>query len=159
VLRYRVTPASGRVVTFAERGGGVYRVIGTAHGSRGALAFRPAAGSAGRRQIVALVQEHGIQARQAVVAGYRAPGPLRPARPARLRVARHGLTLELRWTRVPNAVRYLTTLTVGGRVWQSVVTGHPAVRLGNVDGRERGIVSVRAISGDGRFGPPVRRRV
>ena len=56
VLAYRVTNAAGRVVTFTERGQRTAHVIGVARGRSGSIVFTPAAGRAGKRSIVALVE-------------------------------------------------------------------------------------------------------
>ena len=158
-LHYSLTAAPGRVVTFAERGPQTYHMLGQAHGAHGSIVFRPADGRAGRRQIVALVVENGVQVAQTVVATYAAPAPLRPGRPTQLRTRHDGSTLVVTWRRAPHATHYLTTLTVGGHVWQSVVTARSAVRLGNIYRREHAVVAVRAIGKDGRPGRPVQRRV
>jgi hypothetical protein len=157
-LHFTLNAAPGRVVTFAERGGGTYRALGQARGASGTFGFHPGDGPAGKRQILALVVENGVEVGQTVVATYSAPAPVRPGRPARVRTSHDGSTLVVRWARVRGASRYLTTLTVGKHVWQSVSTVRPVVRLGNVYRRDHAVVAVRAIDGRGRFGRPASRR-
>jgi hypothetical protein len=80
VLAYRLTPAAGRTVTFAERGPRTAHIIGAARGRSGSIAFTPAPGRRGRRSIIALVDESGAPARVLSVASYTVPAPPGPGR-------------------------------------------------------------------------------
>jgi hypothetical protein len=67
-LNYNLHPRPGMTVTFVELGARVTHVLGVAHGSRGALKFAPADGPAGRRQIVALINQDGLPRPRVVLA-------------------------------------------------------------------------------------------
>jgi len=71
-LSYRTANLAGARVQFVEQGGDARRVIGTTRGPRGTLRFRPAAGTARRRQIAAIVVRGGFVQTVRVVARYRA---------------------------------------------------------------------------------------
>jgi len=72
-LTYRAVPARGRTITFVERGVRTYRTIGVARGAHGRIRFRLDDGRAGRRQIVAVIAQDGIQTQSTVVGGTRHP--------------------------------------------------------------------------------------
>jgi len=105
-LLYRVTPEPGQRVSFVERGPSTWRVLGAATRMQGRLAFAPAPGPAGTRQIVALVEREGLTSRQLTVASFRAEAPPRPGRPGRVQVTRRGSRLTIRWSTSGNASRY-----------------------------------------------------
>ena len=62
-------------VTFAEVGGENLHEIGTAQGARGTLEFAPADGPAGKRKIVALIDQDGLPRPRVALASFTAPGP------------------------------------------------------------------------------------
>jgi hypothetical protein len=109
-LTYRLTPQPGQQVSFAERGAATWRVIGQARGAGGQLHFSPAAGTAGSRQIVALVEHLGLPGRQIPLATFRAGPPPPPSRPSHLRVRRTATSLEIRWGAASNTARYLVSV-------------------------------------------------
>ncbi|HET8821062.1 MAG TPA: hypothetical protein VFM57_05905 [Thermoleophilaceae bacterium] len=117
VLDYRLKSVEGQSVTFFEVGGrgGPSSPIGRARGRRGSIRFTPAEGPAGPRRIDALLESSGLPRGTVTVARYRAPAPLRPARP-RPAVARRGDALVVRWGRVAEARRYrISVRTTEGR--------------------------------------------
>jgi PKD repeat protein len=109
-LTYRLTPQPGQQVSFAERGAATWRVIGPARGAGGRVRFTPSAGTAGTRQIVALVEHLGLPGRQIVVASFYAGPPQPPSKPAYLRASRHAASLEIHWGAARNAARYLVSV-------------------------------------------------
>ena len=99
-----LAPAADRGAARSLRRGrqGRDKVIATVRAARGQARFRPADGPAGRRRIVALVEQNRLL-RKAVAAGsYVAPARPRPARPRNLRLARRGTRLVASW-RAPRA--------------------------------------------------------
>ena len=82
-------------VAFAERAHRVYRILGRAKGAHGTLRFTPAAGSAGKRTVYAIVSEGGVARESVPVTSYRAPAPAAPARVRGLRVRRHRRTFAV----------------------------------------------------------------
>jgi ELWxxDGT repeat protein len=157
-LAYHLTAAAGRTITFVERGARTYHILGVAHGSHGRIRFSPAPGRAGRRQIVAVVTDHGIQSQSLIVARYAAPGPKRPARPRHLRVSHHGYTLNVSWTPVAGATMYevLVEAADGGRE-TAIVHDHRA-RIVGIEPGLRGNVLVDGVSVEGRRGSTASRR-
>ena len=111
-LRYRATPEPGQQVSFIERGPGTWRVIGRATRASGVLRFSPAAGPAGRRQIVALVSHSGLPSRQIAVAAFHAAAPPRPGRPAGVSITRHGHAVTIRWGPSARAARYVVAVAL-----------------------------------------------
>jgi hypothetical protein len=108
-LRYSARLSADERVSFLERGPHVSQSLGTARGTHGTLAFRPQEGPAGSREIVAMVDRGGTPSTQLVVAHYRAPGPIAPGRPGRLRFARTRRGVLVRWGRARNATGYVVT--------------------------------------------------
>ncbi len=151
MLSYQVTPAAGRTIAFAERGAGVYHLIGTALARRGEIAFTPASGQARDREIVALISQDGAPAGQAVVGSYVAAEAARVAAPRGLSVHRAGTRLLVSWRPVPGAWRYATTISAGAyrRLLLSTV---PHVTFIGVSGITKGSVQVVAIPANGQDG-------
>ena len=113
-LAYHVAPLqAGETITFAEQASATFHVLGTAKHARGSLRFRPAAGRAGTRRIVALVTRGGRPARQIVAGHYRASAGSRPRRPPHLKASRRGSSIKLTWGRARGAVRYAVLATYG----------------------------------------------
>jgi hypothetical protein len=148
-LTYRAVPARGRTITFVERGARTYHILAVARGAHGRIRFRLDDGRAGRRQIVAVIAQDGIQTQSVVVARYSAPRPQRPPRPARIRVSHRGYTLNVSWRPVPGTASYevLVKSSDGGRTMQ-IVRGHRATVVG-VEPGLHGTVLVDAVAADG----------
>ncbi|MCW2992241.1 MAG: domain containing protein, partial [Solirubrobacterales bacterium] len=109
-LAYTVKPLPGQTVRFVERSAGAGADLGAAKGAKGTLRFSPADGPKGKRDIVAMVDQNGAPRRQLVVAGYVAPGPVRPGRPAFVRAKRSGGGLKVSWGRAAHAARYVVRI-------------------------------------------------
>lgn len=155
-VAYRVRAIPGQTVTFSEVGAGTAaKIIGTAKGSRGTLRFAPAEGKAGRRKIVALVEQDGRPRERITVASYRAPGPLRPGRPPFARVRRSGTGLRVTWGTAANATRYAVRVTLNDGRRELYVVGRRvrSVRIPGVSGRFRGSVTVAGLRGGPKGGP------
>jgi hypothetical protein len=105
-LAYSVTTHPGMSVAFAERAHRVYRILGTAKGARGTLRFTPAAGTAGKRTVYAIVSEGGVARESVPVTSYRAPAPVTPARVRGLHVRRHGRTFSVSFGDARGAAYY-----------------------------------------------------
>lgn len=106
VLRYRISPRRGQVVTFREDGPTGKQLLGRAKGRRGRLRFDTAAGNAERRTIVAVVEQDGLPREEMEVARFRAPATRRAARIARTRVRRRGTKVTLAWLPSSGATSY-----------------------------------------------------
>ena len=92
-LHWRLRALAGQRVRLIEVGKDMHKVVASTSAARGQVRFRPADGPAGRRAIVALVEQNKLL-RKAIAAGsYVAPARQRPTRPRKLRVARRGSRL------------------------------------------------------------------
>jgi hypothetical protein len=146
-LHYHVAPEPGQHVSFVERGPATWRVIGQAKGASGQLRFTPAAGPAGGRQIVALVDHNGLAARELAVTRFDAAAPRPPSQPARLRVIRHGNVLAVQWAGGGTAVRYAATVSLsnGRRVQFLRPARFHALKVANVDPTLSAVVRVAGL--------------
>ena len=102
--------AAGHVGQFAERAHRVYRILGRAKGAHGTLRFTPAAGTAGKRTVYAIVSEGGVARESVAVTSYRAPAPATPARVRGLRVRRHRRTFAISFGSARGAAYYLLSV-------------------------------------------------
>jgi hypothetical protein len=74
-LSWRVQTRPGQRVSFVERADGVAKLITRTTTAAGVVAFVPANGPAGPRDIVAIVEQDGLPSSQQKVASYDAPDP------------------------------------------------------------------------------------
>ena len=131
VLRYRASVPADTAITFVEKTAHLVHVIGTAKGRSGAIAFSPAVGPAGRRQIVAEITDNDLPFARPTIATYTAPPPLRPGRARRLRVHASHRAFTYSYAPPANANRVLVTLvTTDGRHLQRTVSSR--VRSGSL---------------------------
>jgi YD repeat-containing protein len=158
-LAYRVDARPGQKVTFVERGPSGGTIIGTATAAAGRLRFRPGAGSAERRDIVAIVEQDGHVRDELSVARYRAPGPERPGRVRGLAARRHGASLHLRWRKARSATRHEVTLRLSDGRRLLLRSKRSRLVVPHVGRRIGGIVRVRGLSQDGGRGRAARRKV
>jgi hypothetical protein len=167
-LIYDVKPEPGQRVAFFEQGAGVYRRIGASAAARGALAFTPAPGPGGRRRILAEVFENGAPVllragapAAFAVAGYRAPGPRRLGRVARVGARHLGARVLIAFSGVRGARRYAVTVTLSSGQRLLFLIDRRRLTLAGVPGEITGRVAVQAL-GDGartRTGPPAVARI
>jgi hypothetical protein len=146
-------------VTFVERGGRTYSVIGTVGDRSGKLRFRPAEGRRGRRQIEALVQRNGVTTKILRVASYAAPANARLSKPRRVRVRRRGNRLVVSWRRTAGAQSYAVTVVPRGAPPVMRVTRRRSVRVGGLPRRARGAVLVAALDAGSTVGRSARARI
>jgi hypothetical protein len=123
IARLHLPP--GEHLTLGEKGAGVARTLHLAarphpcgRGGRPSahcirLAFHPAPGRAGEREIIAVVSRGGMPVSSFVLARFHASAPPLPARP-RLRLERRGSGVLVAWSHSPGASRYTISLATGG---------------------------------------------
>jgi len=130
-------------------------VLGRATGASGTIRFAPALGSAGRRSIVALIDNGGLPLSRKAVASYIAPGPPHPQRPRRVQVRPGAHAFAVSFTPPAGAVRTLIRIAAtDGRRLQQVVSLRTRRLSVPVIGFRDGItVTVTGIGADGRGGP------
>jgi len=166
---YAYAPRPGQKITFVERGPRTARVLGVAKPGRcrhqprggdpvrcGILRFTPARGGAGRRRILAVIEQDGQPVKPIEVAAYTAPPDRLPARPVLLRARRAGGAVVVRWQ--PSAGASFTaqaTLSDGRRL---VFTSARGFRIPAVSRGVSARIAVRRLE-NGVPGPPARLRV
>ena len=156
-LAYRVSAPKNVTVAFAEQTGKLFHRIGAANGSSGTLRFTPAIGAAGKRSIVALIDNGGLPHGRPVVASYVAPAPARPGRAARLRVRAGAKAFSVSFSAPKGALHTLVTIVAtDGRHLQRVLPARTHALSVPVIGFKDGVrVSVAGVSATGKRGPAV----
>lgn len=156
-LFYRIAPRAGQRVTFAERAGRVFHVLGVVRGTHGKLLFTSALGPGGRREIVAEISLSGMPTPPLVVARYMAPPPPRAARPSRLTLARLGRSLSIRWGKAANADSYLcvVSLSDGKRTVYVLPARRRSKIVPTVAPNVTGRISIIPITAMGATGPDI----
>lgn len=158
-LVYRVARVPGQRVIFLEQGRTVGRRIGVATQARGSLRFPKGYGTAGKRRVLAIVEQDGMPRRRIPLTTYVAPKPPRVPAPrlVRARIRRAGL--QLRWRPVRAAAKYRLLVKVGdGRVLKRTVR-RAATRIPFYDARLGARVSVVAEAKDTRVSGATKLRV
>jgi hypothetical protein len=149
-LNYRFNSAPGRSVAIYERGSGVYsKIVASKHSS--VIAFRPAVGIKGRRDIVAVVSQTGLITSTDVVGRY-TYAPPRLARPF-VKVRKRGATVSASWRGVKGATGYGVTLTTSAGERRFVVVKGRSARFRAVGRSRKFTVAVSGRGADQAFGP------
>ncbi len=150
-LAYKIAHhVSGTAVRFVERGKDSTHVLGTVTGASGTLRFTPEEALSRSRSIVAyLLNTEGVEVRDLPVGHYTAPGPFRPGRSRKVRIARRKNTALLTWSSVPGARGYAIKITGSdGRLeTHSRKPGERSVVIPNVLGFESFTATVTAVGG------------
>jgi len=122
-------------VRFVEAGRGVHSLIASTHKRRGHVRFQPADGRAGRREIVALVEQDGAPRATLQAGSYRAPAAPRPARPKHVRITRHGSRVRVSWRAPRPGFRHAVHLAIddGRQLVRIARAGSHSVKVGGVD--------------------------
>jgi hypothetical protein len=155
-IAYRIRNLGhGQRVVFAERGAFGTNIVGSAAKARGRLRYTIADAKGGRRRVLAMVQKDGLETDRKTIGTYRAPGPVRPGRPRRLRAKRKGRSVVVSWRPASGAQRYSVTLR--GRQGTSLgrLVGRRArkVRFAHIRRDQRLTATVVAVSKKLRRGP------
>ncbi|MEA2481785.1 MAG: hypothetical protein QOJ07_3707, partial [Thermoleophilaceae bacterium] len=160
-LRYSLHPRPGMTVTFAELGQNQLHEIGKARGAAGTIAFSPADGPAGTRQIVALIDQGGLPRPRVALARFRAPGPLRPGRVPGLKLAFRGHALTIGFGAASNAKGYrIRVSSTDGKNRLLLATAkRRSARLAGFGPGASATVTVTAYAANGHSGPKTVRRV
>jgi hypothetical protein len=123
-LRYSLRKIPGQQVSFvdAHKGHG-FRVIGQAHGSRGAITFNPSGDLGREHEIVAWVTQDGHPREDVTLIHYTMPAPRALPAPRGLRATRRGRTVTVRWLAIAGAVGYTLTVHLSDGVQQHYALG------------------------------------
>ncbi|MGA7703886.1 MAG: hypothetical protein WB998_03210 [Solirubrobacteraceae bacterium] len=123
-LRYSLRKSPGQRVTFvdAHKGHG-FRVLGQAHGSKGAIVFSPSSDLGRRHEIVAWVTQDGHPREDLTLVHYTAPAPGPLPAPKGLKATRHDRTVTIRWKAVTGAAGYTLSVRLSNGVQQHYALG------------------------------------
>jgi hypothetical protein len=171
-LGYAFAPQDGQKVTFVERGPKTAHVLGVAKAGKckqavkgdrkvacGRLTFTPARGGAGRRDIVAVVEQDGRPRAQVKLASYVAPKDRVLGAPRLLRARRSGTSVLVRWQSVAGAAGYNAIVTTSDGRRLTFSPNKTALRIPGA-GRDTTVrVAVRALRTDNAVGRTARVRV
>jgi hypothetical protein len=125
----------------------------------GRLRFTPGRGGAGKREILAVVEQDGRPRDEIKLATYVAPKDRVPAAPRLLRARRSGSNVLVRWASVPGAAGYTAAVTTSdGRKLGFAPKGQ-SLRVRGV-GRDVTVrVTLRALRDDAAVGKAARVKV
>ena len=157
VVHYHATMPSSVSIALAEQTGRLLHRIGTAHGGSGTVAFRPAFGPGGKRQLVAEISNNGLPQDRQTLGSYTVPAPAKPGRAKHLHVrAGHG-AFSYSFRPPAHAARTLIEINASdGRHLQRVVaTGVHSGSLPVIGYGDGVTVTVRGVRFDGVQGPSV----
>jgi hypothetical protein len=123
-LRYSLRKIPGQQVSFVDaRKGHGFRVLGEAHGSHGAIAFRPSSDLGRQHEILAWVTQDGHPREDVELAHYTTPPPPALPAPRGLKATRHGTTVTVRWQAIAGAVGYTLTTRLSSGAQQHYALG------------------------------------
>jgi hypothetical protein len=159
IVSYTVKRAAARRVQLYERGKFGTSLIGTAKGKRGKLEFKAADGPGGRRTIEANLSLDGIPRDVLAVGSYRAPGPIKPAQPRRVRIRRAGGKAIVSWRRASGAERYLVEAAMRDGRRLALTTKRTRLKIKDVPGIDSAKVKVAGLTADNSAGRPATARL
>lgn len=160
-LIYDARKIDGQRISFYESGKGAYSLLGRARGTggKGKLRFSAADGPKGRRLILAAVESFGAPREQLSVASYKAPKPIRPAKPKRLRARRRGGRLALSWKRARAAKRYVVAVALKDGRRLELSTRRPKLKIPDVPGIDSARIKVAGLKTDNTPGPAAKTKL
>jgi hypothetical protein len=155
VLHYRAKLPANVTLSFAEQTGKLFHTLGQATGASGTIRFSPAFGPAGRRSIVALIDNGGLPLSRKVVASFVAPPPPPPRRPRHVHVHPGRRAFAVSFSPPPGAARTLIRIaaTDGRRLQQVLSIRARRVSVPVIGFRDGITVTVIGLGADGRHGP------
>ncbi len=158
VLSWNLKPISGQRVTFVEIGKDVRNAITTTNAPNGSVRFRPADGPAGKRRIVAMVEQGGRPRRNETAGSYRAPGMAKPGKPRKLKIKRSGSRLVVTWQPNPRGFRHALrfALSDGTQQVQVVPAKRRSFTLRGVPRSVKATVTVTGLTKANGKGPSAR---
>ncbi len=159
-LVYNARRIDGQRIRFYELGKGVSKRIGVVKGGgKGALNFSAADGPNRSRRIVASIDSFGLPRERLFVGSYKAPGPIKPARPKRLRLRRKGGKLLISWRRAKSAERYLAQVNLKDGRRLAMTTKTTRLKIRNVDGIDSAKVKVAGLKVDNTPGTAAKAKL
>jgi hypothetical protein len=123
-LRYSLRKIPGQQVSFIDtRKGHGFRLLGAAHGSRGAITFTPSGDLGRRHEIMAVVTQDGHPREDVTLVHYTAPPPPALPAPRGLKATRRGATVTVRWRTIAEASGYALTVRLANGVIEHYALG------------------------------------
>lgn len=158
-LAYDVKQADGQTVRFVERRDGLLHELAKVSGGKGTKRFTPAFGPAGKREVVAIVEQHGRKRREVVVGSYVAPAPSKPGKVKSVSVKRAGRTVAVTWSKAQRATGGYEVLVAlpDGRTQAQIVKGARRVVIRDVVVEGKARVTVRALRKQDEVAGPAKR--
>jgi hypothetical protein len=156
-VHYHATMPTGVTIALAEQTGHLLHRIGTVHSGSGTIAFRPAFGPGGKRQLVAEISDNGAPQDSQTLASYTVPAPARPGHAKHLRVrAGHG-GFSYSFRPASHAARTLIAINAsdGRHLQRLVATGVHRGSIPAIGYGDAVTVTVRGVRVDGVEGPAV----
>ena len=163
-LSYKISHyVAGTKVRFVERGRDSTHVLGTVSRASGTLSFSPQQALGRARKVLAyLLNAEGATARELTVGHYTAPAALRPGRPRKLRIVRHGYSALVTWSAVAGARSFRIKVRGSDGRLQTFFrkAARRSVSLSGVLPFESFTASVTAVAGPSMLsGPPATARL
>jgi hypothetical protein len=161
VLSWRLRRIKGQRMTFAEIGKDVRNAIASTSSARGSVRFRPQDGPAGKRSIVAVVEQDGQPRTTLTVGSYRAPGPPKPRKPLQLKLVRKGSRLTVSWRPNPSGFRHAVylSLTDGRQLVEVLGAKRRSFTLKGVSSRVGAKVKVLGLTAANGKGPSAAKSI
>ena len=156
-LTWRLRPLPGQKVEFAEYGTDVRHLITTTAKASGKVRFTPQTGPAGRRRIVAIVEQYGLPRATVDLGSFRAPGPPRPGKVTHLKLTRRGSSLRVSWKQPKPPFRHAVyaDLSDGRELLLIVGPKATSATFPDVPATVGATVRVTGLTGSGGKGPTV----
>ncbi|HEY2328120.1 MAG TPA: hypothetical protein VGH52_11615, partial [Gaiellaceae bacterium] len=152
ILSWGAAKVAGQSLVFEESGAGGEHVILRTAKTSGRLSFSPVDGRAGKRNLIVVVLEHGVQRQIVHAATFQAPKPQRPL-VRNLRVRRQGSTVKVTWASSGPRASYDVQLTTSAGLNLRVRTTKKQATFTRVAHDFGGVVTVRPTSGALVAGP------
>jgi hypothetical protein len=156
-LIWRVRKIANQKVQFAEYGNDVRHLLTTTTKATGKLRFTPQAGPAGRRTIVAIVEQYGLPRKTITVASFRASGPPKPGKVTKLKLTRKGSSIVVTWKAARSGFRHAVyaDLTDGRKLLVIVLANATKATFSGITKTTGATVRVTGLTLTGGKGPTV----
>ncbi len=160
-LTWNLRKIADQKVQFAEYGNEVRHLITTTSAASGKVRFAPQAGPAGRRTIVAIVQQYGLPRKTLTVASFHAAGPPKPGKVTKLKLTRKGSSIVVTWKAPKSPFRHAVyaVLTNGSKLVLIVPAGASKATFAGIAKTVGATVSVTGLTVAGGKGPTVTARL
>jgi hypothetical protein len=156
-LTWKIRKIADQKVQFAEYGNDVRHLLMTTTKATGKIRFTPQAGPAGRRTIVAIVEQYGLPRKTITVASFRSLGPPKPGKVTKLKLTRKGTSVVVGWKAPKSAYRHAVyaDLTDGRRLLLIVAARATSATFTGIAETIGATVRVTGLTATGGKGPTV----